>query len=69
MVYNAKEKVFAVGERDGQIAMFYDMSDISHPKLLKQTVASYPQFVNRSTSTSSSVSFLRENVSGFSVWP
>lgn len=28
MVYNAKEKVFAVGERDGQIAMFYDMSDI-----------------------------------------
>lgn len=65
MVYNAKEKVFAVGERDGQIAMFYDMSDISHPKLLKQNVASYPQFVNSSTSTSSSVSFLRENVSGF----
>lgn len=65
MVYNAKEKVFAVGERDGQIALFYDMSDMAHPRLLRQHVVSHPQFVNNSTSTSSSVLFLRENVNGF----
>lgn len=65
MVYHAKEKVFAVGERDGQIAIFFDMSDMLHPKLLKQHVVSYPQFTDNSTDTSTSVLFLKENVNGF----
>lgn len=65
MVYNPEKRVFAVGGRDGQIISFYDMSDVTHPKLLKEHIASYPRFHDESTGKYASVRFLSDNITGF----
>lgn len=65
LTYQADKKVLAAGISQGEGIVFYDMSDILHPKKIKEHLYKLPEYTDDSNANSKSVIFKRNSTFGF----
>lgn len=65
IAYQPDKKILAVGNSFGEGISFYDMSDMLHPRLLKEYMMAYPLYKDSSQGDIKSVTFQKDNIVGF----
>lgn len=65
VAYIPQTKSLAVGNVFGEGISFYDLSNLSFPKLMKEIQRQHPSYKETSRDNSSSVIFTKENIMGF----
>lgn len=65
ITYNNSKQILAAGLFQGEGLIFYDMSDIHHPKVIKEHLYRLPAYTDHSNDNSKSVIFKRNSTFGF----